>query len=172
MTVKLEKLSEKHLELVHQWENSDIACGLYDEPSKETFEQLREKFDKDQTLPKENKGSYVIFFEDAPVGFCVFNMHPWDHWIAVIGVIIAVPEMRGKQIGTKAHSLLVEECFANNPKFEKIEAVTDIENISEVKLLEKLGFKREGTLRKRNKLRGEFRTMHFYGMTREDWKTE
>jgi len=38
------------------------------------------------------------------------------------------------------------------------------------KVLEKIGFKREGTLRKTALIRGELRDVHVYSILREEWK--
>jgi len=51
---------------------------------------------------------------------------------------------------------------------ERIESVTDVDNIPSQRDLEKSGFKREGELRKRFYLEGDCRDEYVYSLLRED----
>jgi RimJ/RimL family protein N-acetyltransferase len=52
----------------------------------------------------------------------------------------------------------------------RIQATTDTRNLGSQKVLEKTGFKREGTLRKYGFVRGELRDQYLYSILREEWK--
>jgi len=52
----------------------------------------------------------------------------------------------------------------------RIQAQTDPGNIASHKVLEKAGFKKEGTLRKSFFMRGELRDCYIYSILREEWK--
>lgn len=64
------------------------------------------------------------------------------------------------------HRCLVKEIFMKFPEVQKIEALTDVENFAEKRVLEKSGFQNEGLLRRKNKLRGQFRDMYIFGLLR------
>jgi RimJ/RimL family protein N-acetyltransferase len=52
----------------------------------------------------------------------------------------------------------------------RIQAQTDLRNVASQKVLEKVGFKKEGTLRKNFFRRGEWRDTYLYSILREEWK--
>lgn len=56
-----------------------------------------------------------------------------------------IPEARGHGYGAEAQRLLAERLFATT-KFNRVEAMTDVENLAEQRSLEKAGFTREGIL--------------------------
>jgi RimJ/RimL family protein N-acetyltransferase len=62
-----------------------------------------------------------------------------------IGVLL-FPEHRGRGVGTAAQRLLVEYLFATT-LVNRLQAVTDLENLAEQRVLERIGFRREGVLR-------------------------
>jgi RimJ/RimL family protein N-acetyltransferase len=53
---------------------------------------------------------------------------------------------------------------------ERIQAQTDVRNVGSQKVLEKAGFKKEGTIRKLFFLRGQLRDACLYSILREEWK--
>jgi RimJ/RimL family protein N-acetyltransferase len=52
----------------------------------------------------------------------------------------------------------------------RVQACTDARNVASQRVLEKAGFKKEGTLRKFLFIRGEFRDACVYSIIREEWK--
>jgi diamine N-acetyltransferase len=52
----------------------------------------------------------------------------------------------------------------------RIQACTDTRNLASQKVLEKAGFKKEGTMRKYFFIRGEFRDAYLYSILKEEWK--
>lgn len=158
----LRPVRAEDLSFLHKWYNSDEAMGPFDESIFSPLDRVEAKF------ANGGFGTTWIIDHGQPIGFANFAVHPWDEWIAVIGVIIADPKFRGRGIGTSVHRLLKDEIFAFFPAIMKIEALTDVENFAEIRALEKAGFLHEGTLRRKNKLRGQFRDMRIFGFLRED----
>lgn len=62
-----------------------------------------------------------------------------------IGISL-VPQARGQGMGSEAQRLLAQHLFATTP-FQRVEAVTDVENAAEQGALARAGFSREGVLR-------------------------
>jgi RimJ/RimL family protein N-acetyltransferase len=52
----------------------------------------------------------------------------------------------------------------------RIQAHTDPRNVASQKVLEKVGFNKEGTIRKFMFMRGEWRDAYIYSILREEWK--
>ena len=80
-----------------------------------------------------------------------------------------VPSERGKGYGTEALQIMVDYLFLTK-NVERIEATTDTRNSASQRILEKVGFKREGTIRKSGFCRNEWVDDCLYGILREEWK--
>jgi RimJ/RimL family protein N-acetyltransferase len=52
----------------------------------------------------------------------------------------------------------------------RVQAHTDVRNMVSQRVLEKIGFKKEGIIRKYVFVRGEWRDAVLYSILREDWK--
>jgi RimJ/RimL family protein N-acetyltransferase len=85
-----------------------------------------------------------------------------------IGYAIAVPE-RGKGYATETVQILVDFLFLTR-QLDRIQAVIDVENRGSQKVVEKVGFSREGELRSAYWTRGDWKNAYMYSITREDWK--
>jgi ribosomal-protein-alanine N-acetyltransferase len=82
---------------------------------------------------------------------------------------VFVPSARGKGYGTEAAQLMVD-CLFLSKELARIHAVADVRNKGSQRVLEKAGFKREGTMRKAVLNRGELRDYYLYSILREEWK--
>ena len=104
---------------------------------------------RDTGLISEDRGSLIVEADGKPVG--TVSWHPERYgpnpestaWNIGINLI---PEARGHGFGTEAQRLLAEHLLATTPA-NRIEAMTDVENLAEQRSLEKAGFAREGVLR-------------------------
>ena len=79
------------------------------------------------------------------------------------------PSERGKGNGTEAVEIMVDYLFLSKD-IMRVQACTDTRNLASQKVLEKAGFKKEGTMRKYFFLRGELRDVYVYSILREEWK--
>jgi ribosomal-protein-alanine N-acetyltransferase len=97
-----------------------------------------------------------------------------SHWVAQpssimeIGYHIVTSE-RGRGHGTEAVQLMVDYLFLSK-NIVRIEATTDVRNKPSQRVLEKAGFKIEGTIRKSALVRGEWTNAYLYSILREEWK--
>jgi RimJ/RimL family protein N-acetyltransferase len=96
------------------------------------------------------------------------------HWLAQperfmeIGYNVVRGE-RGRGCGTEAVQLMVDYLFLSKD-IARIQAFTDVRNKASQRVLEKAGFKREGTLREAGLVRGRRTDAYIYGVVREEWK--
>jgi len=88
-----------------------------------------------------------------------------------IGFGITEVSGRGQGLGQEAVGLLVAYLFAGYA-VERISAVTDAENRPAQGLLEGLGFRREGVLRRASFRDGQWCDMAIYGLLRAEWKPQ
>jgi RimJ/RimL family protein N-acetyltransferase len=80
-----------------------------------------------------------------------------------------VPSERGKGYCSEAVNIMVDYIFLSK-EIERIQAHTDVRNVASQKILEKAGFKKEGTIRKFFFVGGELRDAYLYSILREEWK--
>ena len=83
-----------------------------------------------------------------------------------IGILL-FPERRGQGLGTAAQRLLAQYLFATTLA-NRLQAITDVENIAEQKALERAGFRREGVLRGLAFIGGRWRDGVLYARLRDD----
>jgi len=85
-----------------------------------------------------------------------------------IGYVI-LPNERGKGYGSEATGIMVDYLFLSKDTM-RIQATTDARNLASQRVLEKTGFKKEGTLRKCRFIRGKWTDEYLYSILREEWK--
>jgi RimJ/RimL family protein N-acetyltransferase len=86
-----------------------------------------------------------------------------------IGYVL-VPSERGKGYCSEAVKIMVDYLFLYMGDIVRIQAHTDVRNAASQKVLEKAGFKKEGTIRKGYFARGEWTDWYLYSILREEWK--
>jgi RimJ/RimL family protein N-acetyltransferase len=76
-------------------------------------------------------------------------------------------ETRGHGYGTEAQRLLADWLFATTP-VNRVEAATDIDNVSEQRSLEKAGYTRDGVMRGAQFRAGTYHDLVYYSRLRAD----
>jgi ribosomal-protein-alanine N-acetyltransferase len=80
-----------------------------------------------------------------------------------------VPSESKKGYATEATQLIVDYLFLSK-ELARIQAIVDVRHIASQRVLEKAGFKREGTMRDESFDRGEWRDFYLYSIIRREWK--
>jgi ribosomal-protein-alanine N-acetyltransferase len=80
-----------------------------------------------------------------------------------------VPSETGKGYGTEALQIMVDYLFLTKD-IMRVQATTDLRNRVSRRVLEKAGFKKEGTIRKSGFTRGRWTDECLYGLLREEWE--
>jgi len=78
-------------------------------------------------------------------------------------------EHRGKGYAGEAIMLVIRYYF-DELRYQKVTVGVDELNAASIRLHEKLGFTREGTLRRMKFRQGRYCDIHLYGLTREEWE--
>jgi hypothetical protein len=80
-----------------------------------------------------------------------------------------MPSERGKGYCTEAAQLMVDYLFLSR-EIPRIQALTLVKNVASQRVLERVGFKKEGIMRKCFYIRGEWSDFAVFSILREEWK--
>jgi RimJ/RimL family protein N-acetyltransferase len=110
---------------------------------------------------------WIIEANRRPAGWITLVIANWEHGLSEVGYTVS-QQFQGNGIMTQALTLLLPELFLRTP-IERIEARCAVNNHASQRVLEKLGFVKEGTLRSYFVLHGE-RVDHFiFGLLARDY---
>lgn len=127
-----------------------------------------EKTEKWFDVNKDRTDRYdaVIEVERVPVGLIgLLNISPKNKK-AEYYISMGEVDYKGKGIATKASHLLLDYAF-NELKLEKVFLYTERENVGAQKLFDKVGFEREGLLKKDLFHNGRFVDRYVYGISKD-----
>jgi len=165
-TVNLRVMEKDDLPLFVEWVNKPEVFGEYN-PLRQMSKTEAEKMldnpsDIKPFIIEKKDGSKIGFI----VHFHVLHLGTGTRQLE-IGYSL-VPSERGKGYGTEALEIMVDYLFLSKEAM-RIQVQTDLRNIASQKVIEKVGFKKEGTLRKNFFMRGELRDCYIYSILREEW---
>jgi RimJ/RimL family protein N-acetyltransferase len=157
---------------VFEYWRSDPAWERYNAslPRNFSLDDAREFVRKMRARSRATSPSWAILHQGRVVGVVSISFEQ-DHRIAVIGYGVH-GDLRGKGLSVEATSKVINEAFEHYPGLAKIRAHLDAENAPSSRVLEKLGFLHEGTLRKNQYVKRNFVDEAIYGLLREDWETK
>jgi len=160
--VNLRILEKEDLPFYVEWANDPSFFGDFNPLEQATKKELEKDYDTD---PPERKRFFVEKKDGTKIGIAgIFSAGDlWEIGFALI------PSERGKGYGSEAVTVFVDYIFLSRD-LVRIQARTDVRNIGSQKILEKVGFKREGIVRKSMFIHGEWRDTQLYSILREEWK--
>ena len=106
--------------------------------------------------------------DHAFLGWCSLTAWSPDHRSASLGYCLGDTAW-GHGYMTEASAALLQWAFATLD-LNRVQAETDTRNAASVRVLEKLGFVREGTLREDCVVNGEVSDSFVYGLLRREWR--
>lgn len=169
MSFLLSKISSSMYQELYSWRNDEYAmkhnpfaaCNLAE------FSDKMESYSSNlQHVYNKNSFKWVILDGSdilSLVGLCSINQMMGT---AEIGYQVN-PKFRKQGIGTKAVLSLVMEVFKTT-KLRKLTAIISAKNIPSCKIVEKIGFKQEGLLRKHFIINGQEVDERFYGIFKDE----
>jgi len=150
--------------LVDWWSNPDFA--EYFSPTQVTSAGM-ERFLENTVL--ETKHFIIEKKDGSKIGW-IMHFNFLNTYMNMLELAYGlVPGERGKGYSTEAAQLMVDYLFLSKD-IVRIVATTHTKNVISQKILEKVGFKREGTMRKCYFCRGEWTDMFLFSILREEWK--
>ncbi len=114
-----------------------------------------------------DKFQWIVLADGEPAGWITLVVTNWEHGLAELGYALATGYQR-RGLMAQALALLVADLFLKTP-LERLEARCSIDNVPSQKVLEKLGFQREGRLRDYFMLRGERVDNFLYALLRREY---
>lgn len=168
--VTLRPTREGDAELLNLW-RSEASVGRYQPLGTVTVQRLKSELaSQDHAELYRSRGDkfqWIIQYGNQPAGWITLVATNWDHGLAEIGYALSTPFQR-RGITPPALTRLLRDLFLNTT-LERIEARCAVENIGSRKVLEAIGFEREGLLRGYFLLRNHRIDNYLYAMLREDW---
>ena len=168
-TVRLRPPEPSDLEGIFTWYNDAELVAPYDRFAVDTFDDFARSVEEARSAPEALGPRYVVEVGDPPEVVGVvghYRPHPVLEYIDV-WYVLGRPAARGKGYGREAVGLLVDHLFATTV-LERVGATCDVENVPSYRLLESVGFRREGTLRSALYHHGRWHDVFVYGLIRSE----
>ncbi|HVP27234.1 MAG TPA: GNAT family protein [Candidatus Bathyarchaeia archaeon] len=166
INVNLRVMEKEDLPLFVEWLNDPEVFGEYNPLRQVSKTEVEKDFEKGTIEIMD----FIVEKKDgSKIGLiCHFTLvHPAGK-ILEIGYSL-VPNERGKGYGTEAVKIMVDYLFLSKD-VTRVQACTDTRNLASQKVLEKAGFKKEGTMRQYLFMRGQQRDACLYSILRKEWK--
>jgi RimJ/RimL family protein N-acetyltransferase len=161
-TVNLRVEEKEDMRLVAEWVSNLGYFGEYIPLTQESRTAMEKGYD---TMPPETRWFIIEKKDRSKIGSI-------GHFPAgkafEIGYAI-IPSERGKGYCTEALKIMVDYMFLSKTTV-RVQAHADTRNTASQRVLEKAGFEKEGTVRKLNFIRGEWRDSYLYSILREEWR--
>jgi ribosomal-protein-alanine N-acetyltransferase len=172
MNIQLMKSDPEFAELFLEW-RQEAEMKKYNPLLVSPVDSLRERLQKASSDFSEFYTAETYFwfveFESKKVGHLSLGNINQKMLTAEIGYGVS-SQVRSKGIASRALRMISEEAFAKTP-LRKLIAFVHEDNISSIRVLDKVGFVREGKLRDHYLINGEPATELIYGLLRDDLPT-
>ncbi|GAB3786144.1 GNAT family N-acetyltransferase [Nocardioides ungokensis] len=106
--------------------------------------------------------------DGAFLGWCALSRWNPDYRSAAIGYVLDEAAW-GQGYATEAARAVLQWAF-DSLDLNRVQAETDTRNVASARVLEKLGFVREGTLREDCVVNGDVSDSWVYGLLRREWR--
>ncbi len=165
--VNLRVMEKDDLPLFVEWVNKPEVFGEYNP----LHQMSRTEVEKILENPSDFKAFIIEKKDGTKIGFVAhFNVVHIGTGTEQLEIGYSlVPNERGKGYGTEALQMIIDYLFLSRDAI-RIQVTTDPRNVASQKILDKVGFKKEGLLRKNFFMRGEWRDVYIYSLLREEWK--
>ena len=110
---------------------------------------------------------WIVLVDGEPAGWITLAVLSWEHALAEIGYALS-ERYEGRGVMGDALALVLPELFLG-AGLERLEARCSVENTASQRLLERLGFVREGLLRSYFELHGQRIDNYLYSLLRADY---
>jgi ribosomal-protein-alanine N-acetyltransferase len=160
--VNLRVAEKEDLLFVGEWRNNQEFQVEYNLLIQESKEELAKSYDNSHP---DEKWFLIEKKDGIKIGLIILEL---EGGVQEIGYGIIQNE-RGKGYCTEAVKIAVDYLFLSKP-LVRIQAHTNVKNTASQRVLEKTGFRKEGIVRKRIFVRGNWRDEFLYSILREEWK--
>ena len=164
--VNLRAMEKEDLPWYAEWVNNPEFLGEFFFPSQRSRMEIERAF---EPSPNEWKTFLIEKKDGVRIGIVSFFylLHPMAKMLEIGYALI--PSERGKGYCTEAARMMVDYLFLIKDAV-CIQATAHVKSVASQRVLEKVGFKKEGIMRKRFYTRGEWQDIALFSILREDWK--
>ncbi len=156
--------------LLHLW-RAEKSVRRYQPLAPLSTSQLRtelaSRHAEDLWRSRGDRFDWIVLVHRQPAGWITLVIHSWEHGLAECGYSLSTPFQR-RGLMQRALSRLISDLFART-RLHRLEARTALANIASQKVLERLGFRREGTLRGYFQLDGKWVDNYLFAIVKEEW---
>jgi RimJ/RimL family protein N-acetyltransferase len=164
--VSLRPIEEADLDFLHKHINDARVWRSLAESLPRNRDQEREWF---EAVVCDDESVHLLVTPDStPVGTVGLDPVDWADGSVELGYWVA-PDYQGQGYGTEAVELVVGYAF-DQLGLRRLSARVIAFNEPSVRLLERVGFVREGTRRETAFVDGEYHDTHWYGLLEAEWR--
>ena len=166
--VTLRYLELDDIDTLYRWE-TDIELALW---SGWTIPRIhaafRQKYEQRITEPEKDLEMLGIEFEGQLVGYVQLAVIDDHERRAAVGILVGEKRMWGRGIASTALRILLDYAFTVR-NLERVYAEVYGFNQRSLRLMERVGFQKEGILRQHEIHNGARQDMHFFGMLKAEF---
>jgi len=164
--VNLRVMEKEDLSLFAEWVNKPEFIGEYNPLRQLSRAEIEKGYEKSSL----ERGEFIIEEKDgSKIGY-VWHFTTVHSAMKLLEIgYFLVPSQTGKGYCSEAAKIMVDYLFLSKD-IVRIQAHTDLRNVASQKVLEKVGFRKEGIIRRSIFIRGEWRDARLYSILREEWK--
>lgn len=151
--------------LITEWLNNIGFQGMYTPLMQNSKEEMKSRF---SDVNRDDKEFIIEKKDGTKIGLVTYFMvkgGPYN--FLEIGYYMILSE-RKKGYCTEAVKLFIDYLFLSQA-LERIQATTDSRNIASRRVLEKVGFREEGIIRKALFMRGSYVDISLFSILRDEW---
>ncbi len=167
--VILRPLKEEDLPDYHDLDGDIREAGAYWPVSMRSERWVRDRFAKSGYWSDEYSVLLITDHQHRPLGYVAFFRGAPYQNTREVGYRLFKTADHGRGYVTEAVSLTVAYLFASRP-FDRVQAAVVVGNVGSRRVLEKVGFKKEGVLRSVVFVRGRNLDMELYSILRDEAK--
>lgn len=135
---------------LHELGPSELRTDLAGQAGDDLYRSRGEKF------------QWIVLADGEPAGWITLVIANWEHGLAEIGYALSTSYQR-QGLMPRALSILLDELFSRTTLF-RIEARCSVDNLASQRVLDRLGFRREGRLRGYFRLHGRRVDNYLYAL--------
>jgi ribosomal-protein-alanine N-acetyltransferase len=168
--VRLRPLAKGDYSVLFDWYNDPEIVAPFDRFEMDTWESFVHAVESAAGDPASTAPRYVVERIDGArlLGFVGHYLSHPVLTLTDVWYVLGDRAERGKGYGSEAVGLLVDSLFEDSDR-PRVGATCDVENVPSMKLLERLGFRLEGTLRQALFHHTTWHDVRIYGLTRSEW---
>lgn len=168
--VRLTALKPEDAAVMARWYEDGEFSRLWDAMvARPRTEASIRKWFEETDASKDGYGFGIrLMYSDELIGYLDVDGIVWNHGAGWLAIAIGDPANRGKGYGLEAMNLALKFAF-HELNLHRIQLTVFGYNERAIRLYEKIGFQREGTIRELLSRDGRRYDMYLYGLLKREW---